>query len=416
MGPIALFDKSFLQSLSVDESVWFDHFFLPVICPLFYVETLADLEKAVRQGRSPEQEVGIIAQKIPEMSGNIVAYHMPLAVGNLLGYELPMDGRIPRAGGRQVEVDGKKGVVYEPSPEEEAFDRWQKGEFLEVERRFAKTWRSALNSLDLRVVAAGIKAFGIDPGACKALGIAHELASSFTKLTDFGPDRIRLTVMIIGGPRELESQIIQRFAQAGWPALAEAAPYAAHVVTVEIFFQIAVAANLISPERVSNRTDIAYLFYLPFCHAFISSDHLHRRCVPLFLRRDQSFVWGLDLKSDLRALNEHYSTLPESERQQGIMRFAHRPATSGITAELWDRHLLKPESRRDPPADQPPRDAAAEKELVAHINRFADAPEAPPQDASLDLEEIDSMCVQRRVHKRKGSWWQLPHDLKEKSG
>lgn len=41
MGPIALFDKSFLQSLSIDESVWLGHFFMPVVCPLFYVETLA---------------------------------------------------------------------------------------------------------------------------------------------------------------------------------------------------------------------------------------------------------------------------------------------------------------------------------------------------------------------------------------
>jgi hypothetical protein len=35
MGPIALFDKSFLQAISLDESVWFDHFFLAVVCPLF---------------------------------------------------------------------------------------------------------------------------------------------------------------------------------------------------------------------------------------------------------------------------------------------------------------------------------------------------------------------------------------------
>ncbi len=55
MGPTVLFDKSFLQSLTVDESVIFDHFFIAVICPLFYVETLADFEKAVRQGRTPEQ-------------------------------------------------------------------------------------------------------------------------------------------------------------------------------------------------------------------------------------------------------------------------------------------------------------------------------------------------------------------------
>jgi hypothetical protein len=61
MGPITLFDKSFLQSLSVDESVWFDHFFLTNVCPLFYVETMADLEKSPQKGRAAEDEVRIIA-------------------------------------------------------------------------------------------------------------------------------------------------------------------------------------------------------------------------------------------------------------------------------------------------------------------------------------------------------------------
>jgi hypothetical protein len=63
MGPIALFDKSFLQSLTVDESVWFDHFFLAVVSPFFYVETLADLGKSLGGGRTPEDEVRIIAEK-----------------------------------------------------------------------------------------------------------------------------------------------------------------------------------------------------------------------------------------------------------------------------------------------------------------------------------------------------------------
>jgi hypothetical protein len=85
MGPIALFDKSFLQSLSLDEAVFFDHFFLPVICPLFYVETLADLEKQVREGQTPEQEVGIIADKVPEMSGYPCAYHLDLGAATLFG-------------------------------------------------------------------------------------------------------------------------------------------------------------------------------------------------------------------------------------------------------------------------------------------------------------------------------------------
>lgn len=93
MGPIALFDKSFLQSLSIDESVWFGHFFMPVVCPLFYVETLADLEKQVRAGRTPEDEVRIIADKFPDQSAYPCAHHDSLVLGELHGHPVPMTGQ-----------------------------------------------------------------------------------------------------------------------------------------------------------------------------------------------------------------------------------------------------------------------------------------------------------------------------------
>ena len=123
MGPITLFDKSFLQSLSIDESVWFDHFFLTNVCPVFYVETLSDLEKSVRKGRTPEDEVRIIADKFPEMHGTPCAYHLDLCVGNLMGHPVSMIGQIPVAGGHLVKVDGKTGVVFKKTPESEAFSR-----------------------------------------------------------------------------------------------------------------------------------------------------------------------------------------------------------------------------------------------------------------------------------------------------
>jgi hypothetical protein len=58
MGPIIIFDQSVLESLNPDEAVWLDHFYLANITPLFFIETLADLEKEVRKGRTPEQVVG----------------------------------------------------------------------------------------------------------------------------------------------------------------------------------------------------------------------------------------------------------------------------------------------------------------------------------------------------------------------
>jgi hypothetical protein len=109
LGPILIFDKSFLQSLSVDEAVWLDNFFLTVITPLFFVETLADFMKEVHRGRTPEQVVGSLANKTPDLKSYMATHHGTLLWADLHGEKVPMDGRIPRAGGRYVTLDGKQG-------------------------------------------------------------------------------------------------------------------------------------------------------------------------------------------------------------------------------------------------------------------------------------------------------------------
>jgi hypothetical protein len=75
MGPTALFDKSFLQSLSVDEAVWFDAHFISVVCPVFFVETLADLAKDPTERGPADRVVRVIASKFPEMHGSPCANH-----------------------------------------------------------------------------------------------------------------------------------------------------------------------------------------------------------------------------------------------------------------------------------------------------------------------------------------------------
>lgn len=131
--------------------------------------------------------------------------------------------------------------------------------------------------------------------------------------------------------------------------MARYAPYVAHVLTVELFFQIALVSHQISSGRTTNRTYISYLFYLPFCMLFVSSDRLHRRCAPLFLRSDQEFVWGPELKQDLAKLNQHYADLPDSTKERGIMSFASTPPREGDfqVAHPWDRHLPKWRKRKE---------------------------------------------------------------------
>jgi hypothetical protein len=417
MGPITLFDKSFLQSLSLDESVFFDRFFSSVICPIFYVETLADLEKVVRPGRTPEEEVRIIADKVPELGSYPCAYHVALGAGNLMGGNVPMDGRVmlPQHG-RPVMVDGKVGFVHDEAPEADAFRRWQNREFLYVEREFARGWRTALNNVDLAGLAERIQAMGISAKTCRSLADAHRIVN--TVMSQDGTssvDQINMALHIFQVPPSFDLAVFGRWARRGRQSLKHFAPYAAHVVAVETFFQLALGADLLGTGDTHNRTDIGYLYYAPLCHVFVSSDRLHTRCAGYFLRKDQSFVWGPDLKTDLNRLMTHLSRRSEEEKEQGLYRLAPTPPTDdkGLTAQLWDRHLIK-SWRTDIPAAVKRENPEEDKKIVEHINRIADAPALPHGEVNFEPEQADFMQLTRRVSKRKGSWWQLPKDIENR--
>lgn len=415
MGPVALFDKSFLQSLAVDECVWFDHFFLPVVCPLFFVETLADLSKRERPGasRTPEDIVRIIADKTPVMSGAPCVHHSQLCIANLLGHEAPRLGQVPLAGGRPVRsADGKPGVVFKNSPEAEAFSRWQRGQFHELERDFASSWRAMLADLNLHEVASKMRALGITPKNCKTIEQAHGLAASFVNARFAPTQQLALLSSFVQIPQNLWGPIEQRWSDAGFPSLAQHAPYAGYVLKVELFFQIALAANLISSDRASNRADIAYLFYLPFCHVFVSGDKLHQRCAPAFLTKRQDFVWGPDLKADIARINRELSTLSEEARQVGLHKLAPRPPgdPSGLVASLWRKHAPNAETSSEPKA---PKSAEAERKLVEHLNSFTKAPTAPDV-AGLPADELESLSIERLVPAKRGGWWLIPKDVADR--
>jgi hypothetical protein len=127
MGPIALFDKSFLQSLSTDESVWFDHFFLANVCPIFYAETQADLAKENCKSVTPEELVRGIAAKFPDYSGSPNVYHATMCTANLLGEDVPLGPQIILPRGCRTDLSGHLVDVLPESPEASAFGRWSQG-------------------------------------------------------------------------------------------------------------------------------------------------------------------------------------------------------------------------------------------------------------------------------------------------
>lgn len=411
MGPNTLFDKSFLQSLNLDESVWFDHFFNSNICPLFYVETLADLNKSPKSGRTSEEEVGLIADKFPELHSTPNLQHITLCKGELLGNRVPMTGQIIVPGGRPVKSGAKTGVVFDQSPEANAFSRWQKREFMDIEHLYAREWRDMVTNLDLKEVASQFKKLGIDGKSCKTLEQAKILAEQIVSSTDKPFDRMQLVLLFLKIDRQYSFEILKRWSSTNYAPLSIYAPYVAYVYTVELFFQIALAANLISSDRPSNRIDIGYLFYLPFSNIFVSSDKLHNKCAPLFLRSDQQFLWGQNLKSGLNEVNEYFSKYPDIIKEKGIMSFANHPPKEGeyIISKVWDSY--RPGWRKETAIDVSDKNIN-HKKLTEHINSFINAPTLLQTDMELSHSDPDNVVVQRFVKKRKGSWYQIPKGIK----
>lgn len=411
MGPITIFDKSFLQSLSIDESVWFDNFFTTNIPPLFYVETLADLEKNVRKGRTPEQEVGIIASKTPEMHSSPNMFHTEMCTANLLGNKIPMEGRIMMQGGSPVKSGGKTGVVFDEPSEVKAFNRWQNGEFLEIEREQAKHWRSMLKSLDFDFVIKDIQSLGITTDNCKTLDEAKSLADKILsgEIDKFKIMKLALDFFSI--PVHLHQQIFNNWRLRNYPSIKNYAPYTAFMLNIDLFFYIAVSSSLIGKERVTNKVDIAYLYYLPFCSVFVSSDKLHKRCTHLFMSSGQKFIWGFDLKNGLKEMDEYYDKLPAEEKEKGLFTFANEPPEDKkyFITKLYDELFPSWRTKHKPVI---PLKKEVNDKILEEVKNISDAKPLSSEDIDFDISNPDSMVLKRRINRHKGKWWQIDKTIK----
>lgn len=225
-GPILIFDKSFLQSLSLDEAVWLQAFYRVNITPLFYAETLADLEKEVKAGRTPEQVVGNIAYKTPTLAADPNVDHVTLCISDLLGHPVPMEGIPIVRGGRPVRVGDRRGVVFYQPPEMKAMERWQRGDFLAVEREFALGYRATVSALNLTGARTLIAKLGLEGRRFRDLAEVKAWADQ----TACGDGRryqlLRTALIILGIPERYHARIVARWKSAGGPALSNFAPYA----------------------------------------------------------------------------------------------------------------------------------------------------------------------------------------------
>lgn len=413
MGPILIFDKSFLESLSPDEAVWLDQFFLTNITPLFFVETLADLEKSARFGHNPEDVVGSLAYKTPDLHSKANVHHRTLLEGELSGEgEIDMEyGRPHIGGGRFVELGGQTGAFFEASPEEEALKRWQEHKFLELERFYAKQWREGLSNINLETIYSQYQKSFTGYPKPKTL---EEVKAMVDKIIN-SPEQEQILITGLASmgvaPKFLE-EIVARWRAASRPPIKQFAPYFTHVLSVDYFFMFGIGADLIGRGRPSHKIDVAYLYYLPFCMVFTSNDKLHKTLAPFFLRPNQSFISGEELKSDLKKLDTHFDALPPEIKERGVYAFAAAPPhdNSFLTTQLWDKHMSS-KWREIRGNLKPNPDSPVGKELMAKIKELEKKVKAEGTAQPTKPGESDQMVIRRMVSGKRGKWTRFPPEV-----
>ena len=102
--------------------------------------------------------------------------------------------------------------------------------------------------------------------------------------------------------------------------------------------------------------------------------------------------------------------LSEEAKAEGLFAFARTPPTEGdfLVAHLWDKYLRPWRDR----ALEPKSDPDARARLVEELKQLSDAKELAPDEIDFDVRDPDVLATSRLVRKRKGSWWQLPKNLK----
>jgi hypothetical protein len=143
---------------------------------------------------------------------------------------------------------------------------------------------------------------------------------------------------------------------------------------------------------------------------FTSNDKLHAKTAPLFMRPDQVFVPGTELKADLQRLDEYFSAQPQEVLDRGVMFFDPPFEGDYLATKLWKQFL--PGWRKRGAQSDVKVDRAAEKKLIAE---FREASEAPAAAAPVDPESANFIMIKRSVPVKLGKWRIIAQDVAERS-
>ncbi len=333
MGPAILVDKSTLQLLSVREVFYLRQYYNVVLCSTLYYEILGDITKH-KDYEASKKEVLKVSRKIYGHSTCFTTKYQEMLEAELIGYEIPMDRRPLLSGGKEVvDGNGERVVLFDEPHEYEALRKWTSGEFSKEEMSWAEDYRKSIQQIKLDI--AKLNSEYMDARD------ASELKKYIDKLIDDSDNQLEYLQFILkktGKDQPFRDKICNIWLNRGMPRIKDFAPYSYYFLTVSFAFYCGVAKDIFGTKN-TNIIDLEYIYYLPFCSVFTSNDKFLKTISNIFLSDDQDFIWGEELKNDLKAFCDYWNEKGEKARFSYQEEYGGYPPDipNSITCKIWGK-------------------------------------------------------------------------------
>ncbi|MGB7581374.1 MAG: SEC-C domain-containing protein, partial [Sedimentisphaerales bacterium] len=350
-----------------------------------------------RQGAVSKDQIMRMVNKILPFDSAISVHYRYLIINSLLGYPVEMRRRPYIGGGVPVEGDsGKKGIIFDVSPEEKTLNEWKSGNFTEAENILSEQWRESTRSLDLELFKNTAKQ---KIKVLKQFDSVEQLHQYVNKFLSQENNQTNLLVWLIeefGIDFPMAQRVFIRWERGEYKLIKDFSPYAYYCFNALVLFYFGLICNFIG-TRPTNKIDLEYIYYLPFCMVFVSNDNFHKSIAGTFLNSDQTFVAGEDLKADLKNLSYEWGKLGEHRKDVWGAQYGFGPPANGksITFQLWKRFFphWEPGGKRIEP-----KSSDDEAKLVERMKNLVNSQiSKDTSQVPLDDSEADFVVRKREV-------------------
>lgn len=333
-----ILDKSSFQQLNRDEHAECSRHFIDNVTPVLLREILGDLSKEAKPGTTSMDVVSSLARKFLGSGGPINHHYSVMCVGELNGNKVPIGhGQILPDNMLLVEEpDGSPAYLLQDGPGNRAVMRWAQRDFLDGEHLRAKRLRDTAQAFSIDSMHARLRKRHVILPRPKNL---QELPAAVERvLAEPGLQSVWLSWALeeLALPFNVAADVRAYWQSRGGPRLTVFAPYVAHCVRAFLLLLVGTLQGILT-ARPTNRVDLEYLLYLPFCEVFVSDDRFHRQLAPGLLSDYQSFVEHREFRADLQQRRAARMALEPAAAARRAFAFGSYPwpVKGSVLTALW---------------------------------------------------------------------------------